>query len=49
VFAPVKSEEKSTEITAIPRLLEMIVLKGGNVTIDAMGGQYTRADQSIAA
>jgi len=32
-------EEKSNEITAIPRLLEMLELQGAIVTIDAMGCQ----------
>lgn len=32
-------EEKSNEITAIPRLLELIDVSGGLVTIDAMGCQ----------
>ena len=32
-------DEKSNEITAIPRLLEMLALKGAIVTIDAMGCQ----------
>ena len=35
----VKTEEKSNEITAIPRLLEMLELNGCLVTIDAMGCQ----------
>ena len=35
----VKTEEKSNEITAIPRLLEMLELKGCIVTTDAMGCQ----------
>ena len=35
----VKTEEKSNEITAIPRLLELLDLKGCIVTIDAMGCQ----------
>lgn len=39
VFAQVAVEEKSNEITAIPRLLEMLDLKGATVTIDAMGCQ----------
>ena len=34
-----KTEEKSNEITAIPRLLEMLELNGCLVTIDAMGCQ----------
>ena len=35
----VKTEEKSNEITAIPRLLELLELHGCIVTIDAMGCQ----------
>ena len=35
----VKTEEKSNEITAIPRLLELLDLHGCIVTIDAMGCQ----------
>jgi hypothetical protein len=35
----VKVDEKSNEITAIPRLLDLLVLKGCIVTIDAMGCQ----------
>ncbi len=34
-----QTEEKSNEITAIPRLLEMLELNGCIVTIDAMGCQ----------
>jgi predicted transposase YbfD/YdcC len=49
VFAQVKTEEKSNEITAIPTLLELIALKGCIVTIDAMGYQYKIADQIVAA
>jgi hypothetical protein len=49
VFASVKTEEKSNEITAIPTLLEMIVLEGYIVTIDAMGCQYKIADRIIEA
>lgn len=39
VLAQVKTEEKSNEITAIPRLLELLHLKDATVTIDAMGCQ----------
>lgn len=39
VLGQVKTEEKSNEITAIPRLLELLCLKGCTVTIDAMGCQ----------
>jgi predicted transposase YbfD/YdcC len=49
VFAQVKTEEKSNEITAIPTILELIALNGCIVTIDAMGCQYKIADQIIAA
>lgn len=35
----VKVDEKSNEITAIPKLLEVLALKGCLVTIDAMGCQ----------
>ncbi|MDR1099814.1 MAG: ISAs1 family transposase, partial [Treponema sp.] len=49
VFAQVKTEEKSNEITAIPTLLEMIALKGCIVTIDAMGCQYKIANQIVNA
>lgn len=44
VLGQVKVSEKSNEITAIPRLLEILTLKGCIVTIDAMGCQ-----QEIAA
>ena len=39
VIGQVKTEEKSNEITAIPKLLDMIYIKGCIVTIDAMGCQ----------
>ena len=39
VLGQVKTEEKSNEITAIPRLLELLDVKGCLVTIDAMGCQ----------
>src|SRR5262249_16997675 len=41
-------EEKSNEITAIPRLLEILDLKGALVTIDAMGCQKEIARQIVA-
>ncbi len=40
------TEEKSNEITAIPKLLDLLELKG--VTIDAMGCQRAIAEQIIA-
>jgi len=39
VFGQIATDEKSNEITAIPKLLEMLVLEGSVVTIDAMGCQ----------
>src|SRR4030095_9296203 len=39
VLGQLKVEEKSNEITAIPKLLQMLDLKGAVVTIDAMGCQ----------
>ena len=39
VLGQVKVAEKSNEIVAIPRLLEMLALEGAIVTIDAMGCQ----------
>lgn len=39
VLGEVMVDEKSNEITAIPRLLEMLELHGAIVTIDAMGCQ----------
>jgi len=47
VLAQEKVLEKSNEITAIPKLLEWLDLRGSTVTIDAMGCQYTIADQII--
>ena len=43
----VKSREKSNEITAIPRLLELLALQGCIVTIDAMGCQREIAEQIV--
>ncbi len=39
VLGQLACEEKSNEITAIPKLLEMLEIKGCLVTIDAMGTQ----------
>jgi predicted transposase YbfD/YdcC len=39
VLGQLKVEEKSNEITAIPKLLHLLALKGAVVTIDAMGCQ----------
>jgi predicted transposase YbfD/YdcC len=47
VLGEVATEEKSNEITAIPRLLEMHDLQGAFVTIDAMGCQKDVARKII--
>jgi predicted transposase YbfD/YdcC len=39
ILGQVKVDDKSNEITAIPKLLELLVLNGCIVTIDAMGCQ----------
>lgn len=39
VLGQLKVDEKSNEITAIPKLLDLLVVKGCIVTIDAMGCQ----------
>jgi predicted transposase YbfD/YdcC len=39
LLGQVKTDEKSNEITAIPKLLAMIDVKGHIVTLDAMGAQ----------
>ena len=49
VLGQVKTNEKSNEITAIPRLLEVLALKGCIVTIDAMGCQTEIARKIIDA
>ena len=47
VLGQVKVAEKSNEITAIPKLLDMLVIKGAVVTIDAMGCQREIAAKII--
>jgi predicted transposase YbfD/YdcC len=47
VLGQVKTEEKSNEITAIPRLLEVLHIKGAVVTIDAMGCQKEIAEKIV--
>jgi predicted transposase YbfD/YdcC len=47
VLGQVKTEEKSNEITAIPRLLELLHIKGAVITIDAMGCQREIADKVV--
>jgi predicted transposase YbfD/YdcC len=48
VMGQVKTDEKSNEITAIPALLDLLVLEGAIVTIDAIGCQKDIAEKIIA-
>ena len=47
VLGQLATEEKSNEITAIPRLLKMLDLRGAVVTIDAIGCQKVIAKQIV--
>ena len=47
VLAQVKTEEKSNEITAIPRLMDLLLIKNCMVTIDAMGCQKEIAKKIV--
>ena len=47
VLGQVKTEEKSNEITAIPRLLDLLQIKNCMVTIDAMGCQKEIAKKIV--
>ncbi|WP_445354469.1 ISAs1 family transposase [Microbulbifer sp. EKSA008] len=47
VLAQQKVEEKSNEITAIPKLLEVLDLNGAIITLDAMGCQKTITQKII--
>ena len=47
VMGQLACEEKSNEITAIPKLLEMLEINGCIVTIDAMGTQKEIAEKII--
>lgn len=47
VFGQYKVDDKSNEITAIPKLLELIDIKGATVTIDAIGCQKEIAGQIV--
>jgi predicted transposase YbfD/YdcC len=49
VFAQLTTNAKENEITAIPKLLELLDLKGAVVTIDAMGCQRNIAQQIVEA
>ncbi|MDQ3252528.1 MAG: ISAs1 family transposase [Acidobacteriota bacterium] len=47
VLGQVKTQEKSNEITAIPRLLSILEIEGCIVTIDAMGCQKDIVEQIV--
>lgn len=47
VLGQLSTDEKSNEITAIPKLLELLVIKGCLITIDAMGCQHKIAEKII--
>lgn len=47
VLGQTLTEEKSNEITAIPELIDTLDIKGGTVTIDAMGTQTAIAEKII--
>ena len=48
VLGQVKVAEKSNEITAIPKLLDLLVIEGAIITIDAMGCQREIAQKIMA-
>jgi len=47
VLGQEKVSDKSNEITAIPKLLDLLDIKGHIITIDAMGCQYNIADKIV--
>jgi len=47
VLGQIKTEEKSNEITAIPKLLKLLDIKNSIVTIDAMGCQKNIAQDIV--
>lgn len=48
VLGQVKVDDKSNEITALPKLIRLLAIKGCLVTIDAMGCQTEIAEQIVA-
>lgn len=46
-FGQIQVDEKSNEITAIPKLLELLDIKGATITIDAMGCQTKIAEKIV--
>jgi len=49
VLGQIKTDDKSNEITAIPRLLELLNVRGCLVTIDAMGCQKAIVEKIVEA
>jgi len=47
ILGQIKVEEKSNEITAIPKLLDTLLLEGCVITIDAMGCQKNIARKIV--
>lgn len=47
VLGQVAVDEKSNEISAIPRLLTLLDIENGIITLDAMGGQKDIAQQIV--
>ena len=47
VLAQVKVADKSNEISAIPKILDLLSLKGTTITVDAMGCQTDIASKII--
>ena len=47
VLGQIRVNEKSNEITAIPELLDRLLIEGNIITIDAMGTQMNIADKII--
>lgn len=47
VLAQIATDAKSNEITAVPKLLEMLTLKGTIVTADALNCQRAIAQQIV--
>jgi len=48
ILGQIEVEEKSNEITAIPKLLDVLMLEGTTVTIDAMGTQTKIAKKIVS-
>ena len=48
ILGQIKVDEKSNEIIAIPKLLDMLMIKGSTVTIDAMGTQTKIAKKIVS-